>query len=376
MRRAVLLLLAVAAIAATVLLTTRGAPLPKISGFVEAHVIRVGSRVGGRIRAVAVREGERVERGRLLIELEPFDLAERRAEQESLLAADRAQLAELRAGSRSEVIAESRAQRDRLQAQLDALVAGPRTEEIATSRSRLELAQATLELARQEHSRAADLYERQIASAGDFDRAVAALKVREAEVEARRQELALLEAGTRAEDIAAARAEVAAAQAALDLAEAGARAEEITRAEAKVQAAEAALRAFDRQLDETRITSPLDGVVDAIDLRPGDLVAANQPLLSLLDPAAIYVRAWLPESMLVLEPGAEVEVAVDAWPERHFRARVRFVSRYAEFTPGNIQTQDERQKQVFRVEVDLLEGHDQLRPGMCADVWFAPRARP
>ena len=59
---------------------------------------------------------------------------------------------------------------------------------------------------------------------------------------------------------------------------------------------------------------------------------------------------------------------VDSFPGRKFAARVSFISREAEFTPRNIQTPEERSKQVFRIKVTLEEGLDVLRVGMAADV--------
>ena len=84
------------------------------------------------------------------------------------------------------------------------------------------------------------------------------------------------------------------------------------------------------------------------------------------------MRAYVPEGRLTIQPGDEVWVAVDPWPDERFRARVGFVSRQAEFTPGNVQTPEERSKQVFRIKVDLAEGLDRLRPGMSADVFLEP----
>ena len=65
-------------------------------------------------------------------------------------------------------------------------------------------------------------------------------------------------------------------------------------------------------------------------------------------------------------------VTLDASPGR-FEGEVTFIARQAEFTPSNVQTPEERSKQVFRVKVTLREGLDRLRPGMSADVWLQPR---
>ena len=72
--------------------------------------------------------------------------------------------------------------------------------------------------------------------------------------------------------------------------------------------------------------------------------------------------------MLVLPGGAEVDVRVDSFPHRTFTGQVIFVARQAEFTPANVQTAEERSKQVFRVKVLLKQGLNVLRPGMAADV--------
>jgi hypothetical protein len=85
----------------------------------------------------------------------------------------------------------------------------------------------------------------------------------------------------------------------------------------------------------------------------------------------LWVRAYLPER-LQLKLGQTVPVTVDAFPDE-LTGEVTFVSREAEFTPSNVQTPEERSKQVFRIKVTLRDGLDQVRPGMSADVWLKPR---
>ena len=69
--------------------------------------------------------------------------------------------------------------------------------------------------------------------------------------------------------------------------------------------------------------------------------------------------------------GDAVKVTVDSYPNEQFAGRVSFLSRQAEFTPGNVQTPEDRSKQVFRIKVDIESGRERLRPGMSADVWLA-----
>jgi HlyD family secretion protein len=339
-----------------------------VSGFVEADHIRLGSRVGGRVRVVHVEEGDHVAPGATLVELEPFDLNEERAGAAAALASARAGLARFEAGLRDEERAQAHARRDRLAAQLERLISGPRAEELATGRTLVTLAEAELALATIEESRASQLHTRGVETAEQLDRAVTAKQVAQASLAVRRDALTLLEKGTRREELDAMRAEVAEAEAALALAEQGYREEEIEQARASFSAAESTLARVDRHLEELAIRTPTRGIVEAITLRPGDLLAANAPALSLLDPSRLWVRAYVPEGRLVLTLGQEVSLHVDPFPDQTFHGRVSYIASEAEFTPGNVQTPEERSKQVFRIKITLIDGLDRLRPGMSADV--------
>jgi multidrug resistance efflux pump len=151
---------------------------------------------------------------------------------------------------------------------------------------------------------------------------------------------------------------------------AGFRAEEISEARAHVQAAEAQVAAIETQLAELTVEAPVDCVIEAIDLQPGDLVAPGAPVVSLLDLRELWVRAYVPENRLNLQTGQTVTVGVDSYPGRRFAGHIAFVAREAEFTPSNAQTPEERSKQVFRIKVILDEGRDELRAGMSADVYL------
>lgn len=348
----------------------RGEPL-KVSGFVEADEIRVGSRVGGRVRQVNVEEGDRVHAGQVLVELEPYDLHQQRAQAAANLAAAAAQHDKLQAGFRVEEVAQAQARRDRLAAYLEELLAGPRKEDIAAAQAQVELAEAQLRLAQLTFDRIRNAFERNAATQDELDRATSELNVASARLSAAREELAKLQAGTRPETIAQARAQLEEAEQALKLVRAGYRPQEVAEALATQQAATAALDAIDRRIAELEIRSPADGIVEAIELQPGDLVGPNAPAISLLDTRSLWVRAYVPENLPV-QLHQVVRVTLDAYPDRRLAGHISFIARQAEFTPSNVQTVEERSKQVFRIKVTLDEGLDVLRPGMIADVWLAP----
>ncbi len=126
--------------------------------------------------------------------------------------------------------------------------------------------------------------------------------------------------------------------------------------------------ALEKQLDELQIRSPLDGVIEALDLEPGDLVPPSAPVLSMLDDSHVWVRAYVPQNRLSVDLGEKLQVFIDSFPNDHFVGTVTFVSRQAEFTPSNVQTPEERAKLVFRVKVAVENPTRKLRPGMSADI--------
>jgi multidrug resistance efflux pump len=344
----------------------------KVSGYVEADEIRLGSRVGGRVKAVHCQEGQTVTAGTLLLELEEFDLLARKAEAAAQVAASEAELTRLKNGYRVEEIAQAQARVERLAAKHKMLVDGPRVEEINAARARRDLAIAQVERAKLTYARLKDLFAQETGSVSrdEVDRSTEEVKVTEQNQRVRDEELQLLEEGTRAEEIAAAAAELKEAEEALKLFNAGSRPEDIAQAEAAVAAVQAALAVIEVQLSELQIRASVDGVVEAIELQPGDMVGMSAPVVSLMDTRTLWVRAYVPESRLNIAIEQEVRITTDSFTNESFRGKVTFISRQAEFTPRNVQTPEERSKQVFRIKVTLLDGLDKLRPGMAADVWL------
>lgn len=343
-----------------------------VSGVLEAHDIRVGSRVGGRIRTVHAEEGARVAPGAALITLEPFDLNERLKEAESLASAAQSRLDRLVAGYRAEEIEQARAARDRFAALLEKLVNGPRPLELKILEDKLAVAGADFRKAESDHLRLRELAERGSAVEVEMTDKTRNLETARARLAQATDELALAKQGTREEEISEARSQLAQAQAVLSMMERGTRPEEIAEAKAQAEAAVSRADAIRRQLAELEISSPCEAIVESISLRPGDMVAAGAPVVTLIDASVLWVRTYVPEKRAVFEVGKPLRLRVDSIPGREFKGHVSFIAREAEFTPANAQTPEERSKQVFRVKVQLDEGLDVLRPGMLADVIWEP----
>jgi len=117
-------------------------------------------------------------------------------------------------------------------------------------------------------------------------------------------------------------------------------------------------------------------VLEVLQVKVGDVLAPNRGVATLLLTGHLWVRVFVPETWLGrIRLGQPLAVRVDSLPGREFEGTIEQISRAAEFTPRNVQTVEERAKQVFGVKVRLKNEQDLLRAGMSADVIF-PDAPP
>jgi len=292
-----------------------------LSGNFEVDDAQLGFKTPGRVVERTVSEGARVQSGQLIARLDD-------AEQQSQLALRRAELAAA-------------------EAQLAELEAGSRPQEIAAAAATLRSAEADRDRVRLDFARQDELRKKQVISDRDFETAQAQLKVAEARV---------VEAGER-----------------LKLLQEGPRVETIRQARARVEQARAAVALAQTQLDNTRLTSPLAGVVLSHNIEPGEFVSAGTPVVTVAETAHLWVRAYVNQPDLGrVRHGQKVVVRTDSFPGRDFEGTVGFISSEAEFTPKTVQTPKERVKLVFRLKIDVANPKDELKPGMPADVILPP----
>ena len=375
------------------------------SGFIEGEEVIVAPEVSGRIAEMLVERGDRVQAGDVLVRLDDAVLQSRRLEAEAGLAAARANLARVLAGARAEEIAAARAALAQAKAQRDGAaqalinardaISNPLSldAEIDAARAQVRLAEQNVEMAEAtlaETELKRNLYAEQ---GGDVERtwdlrlqaARAALSQAQAELEGAQKYLDALWA-IRANPLTleaqlhsaeaqyrVAEAQVTAAQAALDELEAGPTEEQIAMAEAQVRQAEAGVRLIDAQIAQLTLTAPMDGVVTSRSGQAGETATAGTPLLTIANLDEVTLVIYIPENRIgQVEVGQEVEVRVDSFPERVFIGHVASIAGEAEFTPRNVQTQEERVNLVFAVKVRIPNADHALKPGMPADAVIRP----
>lgn len=141
----------------------------------------------------------------------------------------------------------------------------------------------------------------------------------------------------------------------------------------KINQARAQLADIEAQLAEMQVVAPSDCVVEVLSVKVGDILVPpfNQEVATLLLPEHLWVRVYVPEPWLgKIKIGDQVRVRVDSFPGKDFPGVVEQVNRQAEFTPRNVQTVEDRIRQVFGVKIRLPNNDDRLRAGMSADVYF------
>jgi HlyD family secretion protein len=142
-------------------------------------------------------------------------------------------------------------------------------------------------------------------------------------------------------------------------------------AKMRVVQARAQLADIDAQLAEMQIIAPTDSILEVLLVKVGDVLPANREVATLLLPQHLWVRVFVPEPWLgLIKVGDRVRVRVDSFSNKDFDGMVEQINRQAEFTPRNVQTVEDRIRQVFGVKVRLPNNDDRLRAGMAADVYF------
>jgi HlyD family secretion protein len=286
------------------------------SGTIEFDEIDVASLVGGRVTTLRVDEGDAVHAGDTLATLE-------RGEVEA-------------------AVDEQSAQAVRARALLSDQEAGARGQELRAARAEREAAESDLSLAESEFQRVQTLYGDKVAAAADLDKARSNRDAAKARVDAATEKLALLEAGSRSGQVAAARA---AAQAAA--------------------ASAAGARSRSRELV---LTAPADGVVLLRNANRGEVVGPGAPVYTLGDPSRLWIRVYVGAPLLPrVRLGAHASVHVNG-VAREFTGRVVEIATRAEFTPRAALTEEERSNLVFGVKVAIDPSDGVLKPGLPADV--------
>jgi HlyD family secretion protein len=328
------------------------------SGTVEARNIRVGSKVGGRIDKVLVREGDTVAAGQVLMTFDDKELL-------ASLEQSRANAEKAQRGYRPEEIAEARAAAQQAKADYEMRKNGYRREDIAAAQADVDRAAADETRTRLDFQRYDALARKDLVSKQQRDTSEANWKVAVAQKENAQHKLDELRRGYRPEEIASAEARYLQTKATLEKLQRGNRRED-------VNAAQAAFAYDEARFREHEVRAPTAATVEVLDVRPGDLISPNTPVATLLERDQIYVRIYIPETQISsVRVGQKAQVTVDSAGKQVFDGVVEQINQQAEFLPRNVQTREERVHQVFGVKIRIDDSSHRVLAGMAADVKLA-----
>jgi len=286
------------------------------SGTIEAVDVNLSSKVAGDVVEMAAEEGQRVQRGDLLVRVDHTLLA--------------LQLQQAQAGVRL------------VGAQLQLLLKGARIEDIGQAEEALTQADENLKLAKEDNQRIRNLFQSGSVTTKQRDEADARLKVAQSRYNSASQALKKLQNLARPEEIQVGRAKLDQARLSAQIAE--------------------------ERIKDAGVFAPIDGTVTHRLVEPGETVGKGMLLLTLTDLSKLYLTIYIRESEVgKIRLGDGAQVSVDHEPERRFHGQVVYISPVAEFTPKNIQTKEDRVKLVFAVKLALENPQGYLKPGLPAD---------
>ena len=339
------------------------------SGTIETREIQIGSKIGGRVIEVPVEEGQAVKARAVLVRFECDELKAQRAQAEAQVKQAEADASKMARGNRAEEIAEAEASARAERAVFEEARNGPRRQEIDQAHADYKAAAAESTNAKVFYERMERLIAADTISRQQFDDARDKRDAAAQRAESAKQRLALLEAGTRAEDVNAAEGRFRKAEAAATLARKGFRKEDIEAARARLAEAQGRVAELDARLREAEISAPVDSVVEVVSVRPGDLVQAGRIVLTMLEASQLWVKVYVPETDLAhVHLGQQATVHVDSFGNRAFAGRVGQIASQAEFLPRNVQTKSDREHQVFGVKIYVDNSQQVLKSGMSATV--------
>lgn len=339
------------------------------SGTVETREIQIGSKVGGRVTEAGVEEGQVVKAGTVLVRFECDELKAQRAQASAALEQAQANLDKMMRGNRPEEILQAEATARAQGAAFDEAKNGPRRQEIEQAQADYKAASADATNAQVFYGRMERLVTVDTISRQQFDDARDKRDAAGQRAESARQRLALMEAGTRAEDLNAAEAKFRQAEAAAELARKGFRKEEVEAARGRLAEAQGRVAELDARLREAELRAPADAAVEVVSVRPGDLVQAGRIVITMLEASQLWVKVYVPETDLShVGVGQKATVRVDSFGGRVFEGHVGQIASQAEFLPRNVQSKSDREHQVFSVKVYVDNAQGVLKSGMSARV--------
>jgi HlyD family secretion protein len=383
MKKLILILLIIAAGTAGYLWYT-GYFTPKgnsiaVSGNLELTQVDLSFKIAGRLVERRVDEGAWVKAGDLIARLDPVELEHQTARDKAQVIGAKSNYDQLvtsiefQKSTLESDVAARQAELNVAQAKLDELLNGSRQQEVQQSAAGVTDATAQLEFARLDWERSQTLFKNDDISKQQYDQARTKFESATAQLRQAQEKDSMVKEGPRKEDIAGARADVARAVAAVKTAEANRlevkrREEELGQRQSEIERTQAQAGMSQKQLSDTEVYTPIDGVVLVKSAEPGEVLAAGTTVVTVGDLEHPWLRAYINETDLGrVKLGQKVKLSTDSFPGKVYWGTVSYIASEAEFTPKQIQTKEERVKLVYRIKIEVDNKEHELKNNMPVD---------
>lgn len=287
-----------------------------VSGNIEAVEVDLSFRIAGQINSLPIEEGDRIKKDQAIATLDTDTLQAQRGAGQSEIA--------------------------NLRAVLDELEEGSRAENIEAARALAKSAESKMKNAQDEYDRYLPLFKQGAISASAFDSKSTALKVASEDYNNSMQRLQELEKGPREQQIRAARA--------------------------RLERAQWELKRISLDIEHSSLNSPVSGVVLVKANEAGEVVLPGATVATVAAIDEVWLKGYIGEDKLgKVKLGQKAQITTDTYPNKVYVGSVTFISSRAEFTPKNVQTKEERVKQVYRVKITIPNPNQELKIGMPAE---------
>jgi HlyD family secretion protein len=350
-----------------------------VSGNIELTEVNIAFKTSGKLIERTVDEGDVVKKGLVIARLDRDQLLAQREREAAGLNSAISQLAQAETSlawqkeNMAGDVEQRKADLNSYQARLQELKNGSRPQEIQEAKAAVESAQSEYDRAKRDWDRAQTLYKNDDISSAQYDQYRNRWESSDAALKQSKERQALVLAGPRVEQIDAAAAQVQRALGSLKMAESNAleikrREQELTFRRSEIERAKASVALIDTQLADTIAASPVDGVVLVKATDVGEVMPAGTTVVTVGDIDHPWLRAYINETDLGrVKLGAKAKITTDSYPGKVYEGRVSFIASEAEFTPKQIQTQEERVKLVYRIKIDVDNPRHELKSNMPAD---------
>jgi HlyD family secretion protein len=286
------------------------------SGNIVTTNIIVSSQVSGKVIQILKDEGDNVNKGDtvLIIDPETYQLK----------------------------FDEALAAKELAQAQFNLVKKGARDEDIKQAEENLKQAQVSFDLAEQDKQRMENLYTSKSITKKQFDDAIANYEIAQAKLISAKENLQKVKNLSRPE--------------------------EIKQSEANLNRVIANVNLLQKSLNDCYVTSPSSGFITKKFIEQGETAGMMSSLFQIADLSTVELVIYVSETELgMVKLGQKANINVDTYPDKSFEGKVIYISPEAEFTPKNIQTQEERTKLVYAVKIKVDNQDFELKDGMPAD---------